>query len=36
MGGLLGGGGKTVKPPLPTPPAAIPEVGEEVEEDDEE
>ncbi len=30
MGGLFGGKPKTVKPPPVSPPAAIPEVGEEV------
>lgn len=29
MGGMFGGGG-SVKPPLPTAPPALPEVGEEV------
>ena len=29
MGGLFGGKPKTVKPPPPTAPPAIPEVGEE-------
>jgi hypothetical protein len=31
MGGLLNGGGKTVKPPPPPPPLPIPEVDIEVE-----
>ena len=30
MGGIFGGGGKTVKPPPPTAPPATPQVGEEV------
>lgn len=30
MSGLIGGSTKAIKPPAPTPPAAIPEVGEEV------
>lgn len=30
MSGIFGGKPKAVKPPAPTPPAAIPEVGEEV------
>ena len=29
MSGILGGGAREVKPPAPTPPAAIPEVGDE-------
>ena len=30
MSGLFGGGPKAVKPPKPSPPLAVPEVGEEV------
>lgn len=31
MGGIFGGKPKTVKPPPPSPPVAVPDVGEEVE-----